>query len=193
MKKFFTIIIKLCLVFVPIVLLVWGIVMNTDPVWDLILGIGIGAYASFSCKEYVEASRGEIKTGDALALVTLYGICISLIILLVQALSCQLRGAETMPLECSIGWLFLVGSCVGFRQLAKEKYINKVTTLSVMLGLSFMLICVIGVAFDMFKQYTGIEIPAIVGNLFGILAPITGLGCLTFLIIGLIQDKLARR
>lgn len=193
MKKVFTTIIKLCLVFVPIALLVWGMCVTADPMWDLILGVGIGAYLSFTCKEYVEASRGEIRHEGALALVTLYGVCIAFFMLLIQASFGHLKGAEAMPLECAMGWMLLVASCMGISQLSKEKDITQTTTLSLVFGYSFMLICVIGVAFDMFKQYAGMEIPSIIGNLFGILAPVTGLGCLICLIAGLVQDKLAHR
>jgi len=193
MRKIATAVLNLSLVLVPVALLVWGILLAEDAYWGYALGIGIGAFACLTYERYMQAKKNGRKMDESKFFIAVFGIATSFSLLLLQAIFCKLTGEGVLPLECSMGWMMLLGVVYGFKLLAKDRPDIKAIGYSISLGLAFMAIVVIGVVFDLFEHFSGMEVPELIGNFFGWLAPITAVGCLLCLFIGLAQDKTARR
>ncbi len=193
MRKIATEVTNLSLVLVPVALLVWGIIIADSSYWQYTLGIGIAAFACFTYERYMQAKKSGKMRDEAKFFVAVFGVATSFFLLLLQVMFCGMTGARALPLECSLGWMMLLGAVYGFKLLAKDRPDIKAIGYSVSLGLAFMAIVVIGVVFDLFEHFSGMEVPELVGGFFGWLAPIVAVGCIVCLFVGLVQDKLAHR
>ncbi|MBQ7633630.1 MAG: hypothetical protein IJS88_05930 [Alphaproteobacteria bacterium] len=193
MRTIATAVMNLSLVLIPVALLVWGIIIADSSYWQYTLGIGIAAFACFTYERYMQAKKSGKMREEAKFFVAVFGVAASFFLLLLQVMFCGMTGARALPLECSLGWMMLLGSVYGFRMLARNRPEINAIGYSAALGFSFMAIVVIGVVFDLFEHFSGMEVPELIGNFFGWLAPITAVGCLVCLFIGMAQDKMARR
>ena len=193
MRKIATEVLNLSLVLVPVALLVWGILLADDAYWGYALGIGIGAFACLTYERYMQAKKNGRKMDESKFFIAVFGIATSFSLLLLQVIFCKLTGEGVLPLECSIGWMMLLGTVYGFKLLAKDRPDIKAIGYSISLGLAFMAIVVIGVVFDLFEHFSGLAIPEPIGDFFGWLAPIVAVGCIVCLFVGMAQDKLAHR
>ena len=191
MRKVLIGVMDLSLVVVPMLLMAWGIVLGTGPVWDALFAVGIITFAVFSHKRYNAVKRGEKKIVESRFFIALFGTTAAFFLLLLQKIFCE--NANMMALESAMGWLFWETSCSGLIMLYSEKTANKAITIALTFGCMFIVIAAIGVMFDLFVYFTGLMIPQFIIEILGVLAPITAIGCIISLVVGMLQDKLARR
>ena len=193
MRKIANAVMNLSLVLVPVALLVWGILLAEDAYWGYALGMGIGAFVCLTYERYMQAKKNWRKMDESKFFIAVFGIATSFFLLLLQVIFCKLTGEGVLPLECSIGWMMLLGTVYGFKLLAKDRPDIKAIGYSISLGLAFMVIVVIGVVFDLFEHFSGMEVSELVGGFFGWLAPIVAVGCIVCLFVGMAQDRMAHR
>lgn len=191
-KKFAIGVMNLAFVLVPVILLTCGLYLATGPVWDVLMIAGCVLVWWVAIKKYRQVKEGKEQLGQAQAIVAMTGIFTSFLLLALQLLFCG-PDVNPMPCEAAMTWMFLVGTIAGIYQLHREKPLLKSVTTSMYFGYSFTALCTIGCSFDMFEYFTGLQVPERVGNILGIIVPICVVGCILFFIIGLVQDRVARR
>lgn len=194
MKKILKELMYFSFVAVPVMLLMWGLLLYPSPLSDVVF---VAATAVFILLTGMMSRKVWQKTTEpeAVAVPVAYiGMLVAFAALVFQALYCRLSGNLLMPLEGAMTWMFLVIVCSGFRQMfVNPPRTNKSLITAIFCGLVFLAVCTIGGLFDLFEYFTELEIPQRVGDFFAVIAPLSAIGCILFLIIGLIQDKLSGR
>lgn len=192
MKKFLTGVFNIAIVLIPLCLLACGLHLATGSVWDVLMIAGILFVGGVAVKKYLAVRDGKEQLGQAQAIVAMTGIFTSFLLLALQLLFCG-PGVNMIPCEAAMTWMFLVGTIAGIYQLHREKPLLKSVAASMYFGYTFTALCAFGGMFDMFEYFTGLQVPERVGNILGIIVPICVIGCILFFIIGLVQDRVARR
>jgi hypothetical protein len=192
MKKYLVELIYLSFVAVPLVLMAFGVMLKSNSVTDLVFAAATIGFLVYVGKRSSKVHRGECEPAEIAYPILFIGTAVAFVALVFQALYCGLRGNELMAVEGIMTWLFISLAAIGFRGLLNSMPQNRSTAIAVFLGLVFISVCAIGGIFDFFEYFTGCEIPQRLGDFFGILAPLSAVGCIAFLVIGLIQDNLRK-
>lgn len=184
---------NLSFVLVPVILLICGLQLATGPLWDALLIIGVVFLWTVTFGQYRRVKDGRRQLGEGQTIVAMTGIFTSFLLLALQLLFCGRHGVNPIPCEAAMTWMFLVGTIAGIYQLRHNKPLLKSITLSLTFGYCFTALCAIGGMFDMFEYFTGLEIPERLCNILGVIVPVCVVGSILFFIVGLVQDRVARR
>lgn len=181
------------MVVVPILLLGGGIYLSTGPFWDALMLVGIGALLVYDFKQYSAVRDERIPLEQALFRVVAMETVTALFALGAQAIFCHLHGAEHLLAEASVVWLFILISISLISGLINGNKPDSVALKwSIILGTCWISICAIGGVFDFYEYFSGQEIPQRVGEIFGMLAMVSAIGCIVLMIIGIIRESCRR-
>lgn len=192
-KKFFLSVITILIAVVPLLLLGGGIYLSTGPFWDALMLVGIAALLVYDFKQYIAIKNGQESLESVRAMAAVIGTLLSVLALLAQAIFCHLHGAEFLLLEASVVWMFILISIDLISDLINGNIPDSVALKwSLILGTCWISICAIGGMLDFYEYFSGQEIPQRVGDIFGMLAIFSAIGCIVLMIVGIIQENVRK-
>lgn len=192
-KKFFLTMINILMVVVPLLLLGGGIYLSTGPFWDALMLVGIGALVVYDFKMYSAVRNERIPLAQALFGVVAMGAVTAIFALGAQAIFCHLHGAEHLLAEASGVWLLILIGISFIRELLNGNGPESdALKWSFILGTCWISICAIGGVFDFYEYFSGQEIPQRVGDIFGMLAIFSAIGCIVLMMVGVIRENIRR-
>lgn len=189
LKKFATSVMNLSLVAVPVFLLACGLNLATGALWDVMTISAMAFLLVYAGKKYIEVRNGKESLECARNLVALFGVLACFLPLAAQAVLCMVGRAGSLPAEGAMVWMFILVIAAMSSLLKENKPKSNVLYWGIVLAMVWLSVCVIGGIFDFCEYFTGQETPERLGNFFGILAPITGIGAAVLCIIGIISEN----
>lgn len=185
--------INILIVVVPLLLLGGGIYLSTGPFWDTLMLVCIGALLVYGFKQYSDVCDERIPLAHALSRVVVMGTVTAIFALGAQAVFCHLHRAESLLVEASLVWMFILISICLIRMLLDGNRPDSVALKwSIILGTCWISICAIGGVFDFYEYFSGQEIPQRVGDIFGMLAGFSAIGSIVLMIVGIIRENCRR-
>lgn len=188
-KKFCIELFTLLLVVIPVALLAGGLWLSTGPVWDILMLAGILGVLVFSWKKYLAVRRQEERVENARALVAIVGTGAAFFALAAQLIFCRLGAPYGLLTEAAMVWMFILMATCGINALKEDTPNSRVLSWAIVFSIAWILICAVGGMFDIYEFFSGQEIPERLGNLLGVLAPLTGIGAFVLMIVGIIKEN----
>lgn len=185
--------INILMVVVPILLLGGGIYLSTGPFWDVLMLVGIGALVVHDFKMYSAVRDERIPLAQARYMVVLAGTMTAIFALGAQANFCHLHGAEHLLAKASMVWMFILISISLISELINGNRPNNVAIKwSIILGTCWISIWVIAGMLDFYEYFSGQEIPQRLGDILGMFAMVSAIGCIVLMIVGIIRESFRR-
>ncbi|MBQ9271269.1 MAG: hypothetical protein IJ218_03280 [Alphaproteobacteria bacterium] len=195
MKKFINflvVVFDICLVVVPIILLAGGLYLGTGPAWDVLMIAGICTILAFAYNKFHCVQKGKERAEQARFMIAMIGVLVSFLPLATQAIYCRVNAYGIWACEGAMVWLFFLMTVELIDMLREEKPSNGFLTWTMALSVCWLSICALGGIFDLFEYFFEMELPKRLGDLLGVLSPVTGIGTLVFGLFGILKEHTSR-
>lgn len=191
MKKFFTVVFNILIVLVPLCLMGSGLWLTTGVIWDALFVLSMIAFGLFAWSKYRSINAGQDWQGNGLPQLAAFGSLGAFMLLTAQLLFAAFMKNPVCPIpaEAAVIWLFFLIIILGVSELKSNRPDNGYLTFGISAAITWLGLCCIGGCIDILEFLTEFEMPERIMSVLGMIAGITAICAMIFVIIGIFKEN----